>query len=105
MAQTAGQDVQEMTEDISKAVGPNVASVVAIDDQGNEVVYVRSDVFEEGSEIDFSTEINFPINVTQIRKVKYLGGSKNIVRIDYSTNPDKSMECKWVGNIYRCYSS
>jgi hypothetical protein len=98
-------ELREMTEDLAKALGPDVVSVVTVNEAGDELIYLRSDVFEEGSTIDYGNQVNFPINVTQIRKVKYIGGSKNIVRIDYSTNPDKNMECKWVGTVYRCYSN
>jgi hypothetical protein len=103
----AGPDesVQEITPDLAKAVGSGVVSVTAVDDTGNEVLYLRSDIYQLVSEKNYDTPVDFPVEpVSRIMSVTAVPGStEGRVFIIYEASPAKLLECKWVGSIYRCF--
>lgn len=108
-AASAGPEspMRVMTEDLTKALGPTVISVTAVDDTGNEVLYLRSDVYEQVSQVNYSTPVNFPVEpVSRILAVNGVPGStEGRVLIVYDASPATALDCKWVGTIYRCYSN
>jgi hypothetical protein len=107
----AGPDesVQPMTEAMTKALGSAVTSTTTVDEDGNIVLYLRPDVYDQVSAINYQSPVQFPVppqKVGQITKVEGVPGSSvSEVFITYEGSPAKTLDCKYVGTIYRCFSN
>ena len=100
------QEVRPMDSELQKFIGQDIVSFCcAIDDSGNEILYVRADVYADMQSVNKDVEVSFPLSVTQINKVKLVGGPNEIIHIKYEASPEKTLECKKVNGVYRCYSS
>jgi hypothetical protein len=72
---------------------------------GNQVLYLRSDIYDLVSKKNYETPVNFPVEpVSRIMSVTAVPGStEGLVYIVYEASPAQLLVCKWVGTIYRCY--
>ncbi|HEX6142972.1 MAG TPA: hypothetical protein VFZ01_09665 [Geminicoccaceae bacterium] len=102
-AAEAQENVQPMTEDMQKAVGAGSIALQATDENGEQITYLRQDVYEEVQSAQ--TEVQFPLDVTKINAVIPTGSQDEMVIIRYEVNPPKTMQCRWVGSTYTCYTN
>jgi hypothetical protein len=105
-APVRSQEARLMDSDLQKFVGADIVSFCcAVDEYGNEILYVRADVYADMQNINYDNEVSFPLTLQQINKVKLIGGPNEIIHIKYEASPEKTLECKKVNGVYRCYSS
>jgi hypothetical protein len=97
--------VVEMSKELEDALGPSAVSAVSTDENNTQTLHLRSDFYQQVQEVDRSAPVSFPIDVSQIVNVVWVGGSDNRVLIIYEASPAKVLDCRMIGGTYTCYSS